>query len=146
MRPHAPCERAPGAHGGAAMEFEHNMLPGSLEMAYLGDTIYDLYVRRRLVARGGRVQDMHRQAVRLVCAHAQAQAFARVEGMLTPEEIAVARRARNARQKPPRNADTGEYHRATALEALIGYLDLKGDRARLEEVLGAALGDMEEAK
>lgn len=134
------------ALGGAEMEFEHNMLPGSLEMAYLGDTIYDLYVRRRLVAQGGRVQDMHAKAVKLVCAHAQARAFARVEGMLTPEEAAVARRARNARQKPPRNADTGEYHRATALEALIGYLDLTGNQARLQEVLGAALGDLEEVK
>ena len=137
---------AMAALGGAKMEFEHNMLPGSLEMAYLGDTIYDLYVRRRLVAQGGRVQDMHAKAVKLVCAHAQARAFARVEGMLTPEETAVARRARNARQKPPRNADTGEYHRATALEALIGYLDLTGNQARLQEVLGAALGDLEEVK
>lgn len=137
---------AMAALGGAEMEFEHNMLPGSLEMAYLGDTIYDLYVRRRLVAQGGRVQDMHAKAVKLVCAHAQARAFARVEGMLTPEEAAVARRARNARQKPPRNADTGEYHRATALEALIGYLDLTGNQARLQEVLGAALGDLEEVK
>ena len=60
------------------MEFEHNMLPGSLELAYLGDTIYDLYVRRRLVRQGGRVQMMHRQAIRLVCAHAQAEAFTRI--------------------------------------------------------------------
>ena len=63
--------------------FEHNALPGSLELAFLGDTIYDLYVRRRLVRRGGRVQQMHRQAVSLVCAHAQAEAFGRIEPALT---------------------------------------------------------------
>ncbi len=128
------------------MEFEHNMLPGSLELAYLGDTIYDLYVRRRLVRQGGRVQMMHKQAIRLVCAHAQAEAFTRIEPLLTEEEAAVARRARNAHQKPPHNADTGEYHRATALEALIGYLDLTGRQARLEEILNIALGNTEEVK
>ena len=73
--------------------FEHNALPGSLELAYLGDTIYDLYVRRRLVRRGGRVQRMHREAVSLVCAHAQAEAFGRIEPHLTEAEAAVARRA-----------------------------------------------------
>lgn len=59
--------------------FEHNALPGSLELAYLGDTVYDLYVRRALVRRGGRVQQMHREAVGLVCARAQAEALGRVE-------------------------------------------------------------------
>ena len=49
-------------------KFEHNTLPGSLELAYLGDTLYDLYVRTRLVGAGGRVGAMHRRAVSLVCA------------------------------------------------------------------------------
>lgn len=115
--------------------FAHNALPGSLELAFLGDTIYDLYVRRHLVRRGGRVQQMHRDATALVCAHAQSQAFAAIEGALTQEEAAVARRARNAHQTPPRNADAAEYHRATALEALIGYLYLKGRRERLDELM-----------
>ena len=103
-------------------KFEHNTLPGSLELAYLGDTLYDLYVRTRLVGAGGRVGAMHRRAVSLVCAHAQSEAFLRVEGALSDEEAAVARRARNVHQSPPRHADAAEYHRATALEALIGYL------------------------
>lgn len=119
--------------------FEHNVLPGSLELAYLGDTVYDLYVRRALVRRGGRVQQMHRTAVSLVCAHAQAEAFGRIEGQLSEQEAAVARRARNAHQNPPKHADPAEYHRATAMEALIGYLYLSGQRKRIDELMRLAL-------
>ena len=119
--------------------FAHNALPGSLELAFLGDTIYDLYVRRHLVHRGGRVQTMHREAASLVCAHAQSAALSRVEDALSEEEAAVVRRARNAHQNPPRNADPAEYHRATSLEALIGYLYLTGRRERIDELMRAAL-------
>lgn len=117
----------------------HNQLPGSLELAYLGDTVYDFYVRMALVRNGGRMKNLHKQAVEKVCAHAQAEALTRVEGLLTDEEKDVVRRARNARQNPPRNADPGEYHRATALEALVGYLSLMGRTARLDEIMTAAL-------
>lgn len=120
-------------------EFQHNTLPGSLELAYLGDALYDLYVRERLVARGGRVRALHRQAIGLVCAHAQSEALRRVEDMLRPDEADVVRRARNTRQTPPRNADIGEYHRATALEALVGYLYVTGRQERMNDVLRAAL-------
>jgi len=119
--------------------FEHNMLPGSLEMAYLGDTVYDLYVHERLVRRGGRVQKMHKSATNFVCAHAQSEALLRIQDELTEAEADVARRARNARQNPPRNANPAEYHRATALEALIGYLYLTGQRERLDDLLRKAL-------
>ena len=120
-------------------KFEHNVLPGSLELAYMGDTVYDLYVRSHLVEAGGKVGALHRRAVRLVCAHAQSEALGRIEGKLSDEEAAVVRRARNAHQSPPRNADAGEYHRATALEALIGYLYVTGQRERMETLLQAAL-------
>lgn len=125
--------------------FAPGMLPGSLELAYLGDSLYDLYVRSQLVRRGGHVRDMHLQAVRRVCAHAQAEAFARVEPMLTGPEQDVARRARNARQTPPRNADAAEYHRATALEALVGYLFVTGQGERMEQILEIALEEHDEA-
>ena len=119
--------------------FEHGTLPGSLELAYLGDTLYDLYVREHLIARGGRVQALHMRAIALVCARAQSEALSRVEPLLRPDEADVARRARNARQTPPRNADAGQYHRATALEALVGYLYVTGQRERMNEILQAAL-------
>ncbi len=119
--------------------FEHNALPGSLELAYLGDSLYDLYVREHLVARGGRVRAMHRQAISLVCAHAQSQSLERIADRLTEAEADVVRRARNAHQTPPKNADAGEYHHATALEALIGWLYVTGQRDRMNELLKAAL-------
>ena len=123
--------------------FEHNALPGSLELAYLGDALYDLYVREHLIARGGRVRELHREAISLVCAHAQSEALARVAGRLTDAEADVVRRARNAHQNPPRNADPGEYHHATALEALIGWLYVTDQRDRMNEVLRLALPEEE---
>ena len=123
--------------------FEHNALPGSLELAYLGDSLYDLYVREHLVAKGGRVRAMHREAISLVCAHAQSQALGRVMDELTEAEQDVVRRARNAHQSPPKNADPGEYHHATALEALIGWLYVTGQRERMNQVLAMALPEEE---
>ena len=122
--------------------FEHNALPGSLELAWLGDALYDLYVREHLVARGGKVRALHREAISFVCAHAQAEALSRISGALTEAEGDVVRRARNAHQSPPKNADPGEYHHATALEALIGWLYVTGRRDRMNEVLGMAVPEL----
>ena len=121
--------------------FEHNSIPGSLELAYLGDAVYDLYVRRELVKKGGRVQKMHREAITRVCASAQSEALGRIENDLTEAEAGVVRRARNAHQNPPKNANPADYHRATALEALIGYLYIMGETERMHEVLTIALPD-----
>lgn len=128
-----------------AHDLPHGQLPGSLELAYLGDTIYDLYVRRRLVITGGRMKDLHRAAVSQVRASAQSEALSRVEEMLTEEEQGVVRRARNAKQSVPKSATPGEYHRATAFEALLGYLYLMGRMERLEEILTTANPDKEDA-
>ena len=124
-------------------DFEHNALPGSLELAYLGDSLYDLYVREHLIAKGGRVRAMHREAISLVCAHAQSQALARITDQLNDGERDVVRRARNVHQSPPKNADPGEYHHATALEALIGWLYVTGQRDRMNELLALALPEEE---
>jgi len=121
------------------LNFEHNALPGSLELAYLGDTVYDLYVRSHLVEQGGRVGKMHRQAIRLVCARAQAEALGRIQDELTGEEADVVRRARNVHQSPPKNADPADYQKATGLEALIGFLYASGRDERLGELLKKAL-------
>ena len=122
--------------------FEHNALPNSLELAYLGDAIYDFYVRERLVRRGGKVQKLHKTAISMVCAHAQAEALGRIEGVLTEAEADVVRRARNAHQNPPRNANPAEYHRATGLEALIGYLYLTRQQERLNELIQMAMPEV----
>ena len=130
-------------------EFAHGVLPGSLELAYLGDTLYDLYVRAQLVREGGRVRNMHKSAVKRVCAHAQSEALKRIEAELTDAEADVVRRARNTHQSPPKHADPAEYHRATSLEALIGYLYVTGQTERMDRLLCMALeieqsGDLNE--
>ena len=119
---------------------KHGQLPGSLELAYLGDTLWDLFVREQLVRTGGRMKELHRAAVARVCAGAQSEALARIEGELTEEEAAVVRRARNTRQTPTKNADPAQYCRATALEALFGYLYLTDQRDRMHDLMHKAAG------
>ncbi|MDD7413941.1 MAG: ribonuclease III domain-containing protein [Eubacteriales bacterium] len=114
---------------------KQGQLPGSLELAYLGDTLWDLFVREELVKTGGRMKELHRAAVARVRASAQSRALARIEDCLTEDEAAVVRRARNAHQTPPKNADPADYCRATALEALFGYLYLTGQLERMKTLM-----------
>lgn len=112
-----------------------------LQMAYVGDTVHDLYVRSMLLSRGMAVGKMHRQAVRMVSAGAQARMLACIESELTQEEADIARRGRNSQAKhaAPRHADPADYAHATALEALWGYLYLSGQTQRLDELMKLAL-------
>jgi len=110
-------------------------------LAYLGDSILEVCVRTYLVSERGISSSakLNRAALSFVTATAQSEAVGRIEPHLTEEEAGVVRRARNARQTPTKNADAREYHRATALEALIGYLYLTGQRARMEGFLGICM-------
>ncbi len=112
-----------------------------LQMAYIGDTVHDLYVRTGLVARGMSVGAMHRQAVRMVSAAAQARMLEAICAELTDEEADIVRRGRNAHPKhaAPRNADPADYAHATGLEALWGYLYVTGRTQRLSALMAAAL-------
>ena len=112
-----------------------------LQMAYVGDTVHDLSVRSMLLSRGMAVGKMHRQAVRMVSAGAQARMLERIEPELTQEEADIARRGRNSQAKhaAPRHADPADYAHATALEALWGYLYLSGQTQRLDELMKLAL-------
>lgn len=117
-----------------------------LQMAYVGDTVHDLYVRSMLLSKGMTVGKMHRQAVRMVSAGAQARMLERIEADLTEAEADVARRGRNSQAKhaAPKNADPADYAHATALEALWGYLYLSGQTKRLDELLKLALSRTED--
>ena len=107
-----------------------------LQLAFIGDTVYDLYARgRALEEHDACVRELHRRAVAHVNARAQARAFAAVEPLLTAAEADGARRGRNAHSRPPKNQDPGDYARATALEALCGYLYLMGRNERLDELM-----------
>ncbi|TEB09494.1 Mini-ribonuclease 3 [Pelotomaculum propionicicum] len=113
----------------------------ALVLAYIGDAVYELAVREHLVGSGlARVNKLHGESVRYVNAGAQAKALHALEGLLSEEEAAVMRRGRNAKSPHvPKGAGVIEYRHSTALESLIGYLYLKGDTARLAEIITAAL-------
>ena len=116
------------------------MLP-ALTLAYIGDTVYDLYVRTLLVRRRpAGAHALHMAAAGQVCAAGQAAAFRRVEPLLTGEELAVYRRGRNAHSGTvPKHASIADYRVATGLETLVGYLYLTGNDARLIDIRIAAL-------
>lgn len=117
-----------------------------LQMAYIGDTVHDLYVRSILLSRGMPVGKMHRQAVRMVSAAAQARMLEAITPELTQEEAGVARRGRNAQAKhaAPKHADPADYAHATALEALWGYLYVTGQTKRLSALISMALARTED--
>ncbi|MFX4263012.1 Mini-ribonuclease 3 [Pelotomaculum propionicicum] len=117
-----------------------------LALAYVGDAVYELAVRERLIGSGlVKVNQLHSETVKYVNAGAQARALHALEGMFTGDEASIVRRGRNARSPhTPRSAGMIEYRRSTALECLIGYLYLKGDAARLGEIMTAALEAIKE--
>lgn len=110
-----------------------------LTLAFVGDTVFDLLVRQRLVVEANRpVGKLHTLSADLVCARAQAQAAEKLTPLLSEEEVAVYKRGRNARSgHNPKNATSAEYHAATGLEALFGWLYLKGDIQRVKELFEA---------
>lgn len=118
-------------------------------LAYMGDAVYEVYIRKRAMAGGQPAADrLHAMAVPFVKASGQAYAIKELmKGFLTEEELALAKRARNHKtSSKPRNADPVEYKLATAFEALVGALYLSGDTARLEEIMGEAARIIEGAK
>ena len=117
-----------------------------LQLAYLGDTLHDLYVRSLLIAHRAPVGAMHRRAVRMVSAGAQAAMLDAIADLLTPQEADITRRGRNAQAKhaAPRHADPADYQKATALEALWGWLYVTGQQERLRALLHDSLERTEE--
>ena len=107
-----------------------------LGLAYIGDCIYELLTRRHILQRGNMpVNQLHRASVKIVRASAQSKAVDLIWDSLTEEEIAVYKRGRNANgSQVPKNAEVGDYRRATGLEALFGYLYLIGCLDRIVEL------------
>ena len=117
----------------APMEESRAQMLNPLQLAYIGDGVWELLVRSRLIYQGRSARHVHKDAVACVNAHAQSEAFRRIEPMLTEVEADIARRGRNAHahHAAPKNQDAADYRAATALEALIGYLYLTGQEERL---------------
>ena len=116
-------------------------------LAFLGDAVYEVYARNHVMEDGcQRADHIHRMAVKYVCADGQAKAVkSLMQDFLTEEEIKLVKRARNHKTtSKARSADPVTYKLATAFEALIGYLHLVGDAARMEAVIAEALKRIEE--
>ena len=125
------------------MEFSENDIRGisNLGLAYLGDAVFELMVRTWLCAHG-RVtpKDLHKAAVTYVSAPAQAAAVKKLLPVLTKEETVIYKRGRNTRvNSVPANATQEEYHMATGLETLFGYLYLRGEMGRVNELFQALM-------
>ncbi len=111
------------------------MLPPVL-LAYVGDAVFELLIRLNLIEQGTLpVRQLHRQATRLTRASGQSEALFRLEHTLTEEEADIVRRGRNTKTRVPKSAQMSAYRRATGLEALFGYLYLKGEHTRLHELI-----------
>ncbi|MGN1097733.1 MAG: Mini-ribonuclease 3 [Clostridia bacterium] len=122
---------------------EKNLNPreyNPLALAYIGDTVFDLYIRTRILEKGNRrVTDMHKSAVGYVKASSQAKIVHIIGDMLTEEETGILKWGRNAKVNThPSGASIGEYHLATGFETLLGFLYLDGKDERLCEILDAA--------
>ena len=106
-------------------------------LAFLGDAVYSLWVRERLVLSGtGKAADFQRAAGKIVSAHGQSAFLEKVLPLLTVEEEEIYRRGRNAKKATKsKNATAGEYSRSTGFEAVLGFLQLTGNQVRIDELL-----------
>ena len=108
----------------------------SIGLAHVGDAVFEILVRTWLCAHGKATgKGLHRATVELVCAPEQARRARKLLPLLTEEEQEVFRRGRNAHvHSIPQHASRAEYQQATALEALLGWLYLRGSRERINEL------------
>ena len=116
-----------------------------LVLAYLGDTIYEDYIRRFFINKGiNNVNELQKESLKYVSAKGQSNYLEMMinDDFFTDEEIDVIKRARNNTSKShPKNTDIITYKLATGLEALIGYLDLADNNKRIDEIMNKILGE-----
>lgn len=115
----------------------------SIGLAHMGDAVFEVLVRAWLCAHGKATgKGLHQATIRLVCAESQAEKAEHILPLLTGEELAVFKRGRNAQvHTVPGHASRAQYGEATALEALLGWLYLRGEKDRINELF---CGMMEE--
>jgi ribonuclease-3 family protein len=116
-----------------------------LVLAYLGDTIYENYVRRYLISKGiAHVDDLQKEAIKYVSAVSQAKYLTEMidNNILLDDELDVVKRARNYKTTShPKNCDIITYKYATGLEALIGYLYLTNNKGRIDKIMDFILSE-----
>ena len=109
-----------------------------LVWAYIGDSVYELFIRTKLVnSSNAKPHKLHIESIKYVKAKAQADILSKIENKLTEEEKDIIRRGRNTENHHvAKNSNVADYSKATAFEALIGYLYLSKQDERLKEILG----------
>lgn len=106
-----------------------------LQLAYIGDAVYELLVRTYVLSKKLPVKKLHKVTTEYVKAKAQADIIHELEDILTEEELSIVKRGRNAKTTTmPKNASLIDYKYATGFEALMGYLYLRGNDARIQEL------------
>ncbi|MGF7186332.1 ribonuclease-3 family protein [Desulfitispora alkaliphila] len=116
-----------------------------LVLAYVGDAVYELYVRTHLLEQGAvKMNELHKTAVKYVKATAQANILKQLEGELSEEEYRIVKRGRNAKSQVPKNTEVVDYRYSTGFESLIGYLHLNEDKERLNEILEKSVAVIDE--
>ena len=117
-----------------------------LTLAFIGDAVYGLMAREYALRRSAASpQTLHARAAALSNASFQSLAAERLAPLLTPEETEIFKRGRNARPgHVPKNKSQAEYHRSTGLEALFGWLYLRGESGRIQTLFLAAVGEGDE--
>lgn len=113
-----------------------------LGLAHVGDAVYELLYRSKLCSDGHlSVAELHRLTVAFVRAESQAEAAYKITPLLSPEELSVYKRGRNAKvNSVPHSANIGQYHAATGLESLFGWLYLLGRTGRINELFAVITG------
>ena len=115
-------------------------------LAFVGDGVYSLYIRHKIVSSSSlKGKDLHNEATNYVKAGGQSNFIQKLLPLLTERELSVFKRARNHKTlSQSKNAKITDYRRATGLEAVLGYLYLSGDIARLNEILKECVGEVNE--
>lgn len=108
----------------------------SLALAYLGDAVLEIYIREYVIRMGKtKIDQLHRSAVKFVNAKAQSFIYDSIQSLLSDDEMVILRKGRNAKKNIPKNVEMVDYRKSTGVEALLGYLFLKGDNDRIKELV-----------
>lgn len=124
-------------------EIEQINTMSPLTWAYVGDAVFELYIRTHLINTTNlKPHALHLQSIKYVKAKSQANILLKLDEILTDEEKEIVRRGRNTKNHHlPKNADVQDYMYSTAFEALIGYLYLTKQNERLDEILKCCIGE-----
>lgn len=108
----------------------------SLALAYLGDAVLEIHIRDYVIRMGKtKIDQLHRSAVKFVNAKAQSKVYDSIQDILNNDELVILRKGRNAKKNIPKNVEMVDYRKSTGVEALLGYLFLKGDNDRIKELV-----------